>query len=93
VVDCESLPAHPEAVRKGAEERARRHVDEVLAALDGGGGVAVEVRASFGAPWACSPTRRKAAALLVVGHRGRGAFRSMAFGSVGTGASSTPPPR
>jgi nucleotide-binding universal stress UspA family protein len=85
VVDVESLPVHPETVRKSAEVRARRHVDEVLAALDGGGEVPVEVTARFGTAVGVLIDAADGADLLVVGHRGRGAFRSTAFGSVGTG--------
>ncbi len=85
VVDVESLLVHPETVRKSAEVRARRHVDEVLAALDGGGEVPVEVTARFGTAVGVLIDAADGADLLVVGHRGRGAFRSTAFGPVGTG--------
>ncbi|GAA4783457.1 universal stress protein [Actinomycetospora chlora] len=81
-VDVESLPTDPEAVRHGAEVRARRHVEELLATA---GDVPVTVVGRLGRPTRVLVDEARDAALLVVGHRGRGAFRSAALGSVGLG--------
>jgi nucleotide-binding universal stress UspA family protein len=85
LVDFEAYRTDPEKVRASAEERARQHVDEVLAAAGGDREVDVEVRARLGGAVGVLTGAGEGAALLVVGHRGRGAFRSTAFGSVGTG--------
>jgi nucleotide-binding universal stress UspA family protein len=71
-------------IREAVEDSARRRVEEVRAGLDDPRrAVPVEVRAVTGpAAWVLTQ-EGDGAALLVVGHRGRGAVRSALLGSVG----------
>ncbi|GAA4880617.1 universal stress protein [Actinomycetospora straminea] len=81
-IDVESLPLDPEAVRESTERRAREHARDVLA---DDRDVPVEVVARLGRPTPVLAAAARGADLLVVGHRGRGAFRSALLGSVGLG--------
>jgi nucleotide-binding universal stress UspA family protein len=66
------------------EKEGRRMVDEVVAGRSGElTGVPVEVRAIPGPPAAVLVEQAAEGDLLVVGHRGRGGFRSTVLGSVG----------
>ncbi|MDD7939527.1 universal stress protein [Actinomycetospora lutea] len=71
-------------IREAVEESARRRVEEFRAGLDEAErAVPVEVTAVTGpAPWVLTRAG-EGAALLVVGHRGRGKVRSALLGSVG----------
>ncbi|MFC5139878.1 universal stress protein [Actinomycetospora rhizophila] len=71
-------------IREAVEESARRRVEEFRAGLDDAErAVPVEVRAVTGpAAWVLTQ-EGDGAALLVVGHRGRGRVRSALLGSVG----------
>ena len=64
------------------DRRARAQVDRVMA-TEPDHGVDVQVRAHAGRPAEVLLEAARGADLLVVGHRGRGAFRSVALGSVG----------
>ncbi|GAA4759901.1 universal stress protein [Actinomycetospora chibensis] len=66
------------------DRRARAQVDRVMA-TEPDHGVDVQVRAHAGHPTEVLLEAARDADLLVVGHRGRGAFRSVALGSVGLG--------
>jgi nucleotide-binding universal stress UspA family protein len=68
----------------GVRIMAQRVVDEVVAAHPGlAARVPIAVEAREGAPAQVLVDRAVGADLLVVGHRGRGAFRSAVLGSVG----------
>lgn len=84
-IDVESLPVNPEEVRAATERRARRHTDEVLGATPAAADVPVDVVARLGRPTPVLTDAARGAALLVVGHRGRGPLRSALSGSVGLG--------
>jgi nucleotide-binding universal stress UspA family protein len=66
------------------EKMARGMVDDLVRERDGAvADVTVEVRALDGAPGRVLVDQSRDAAMLVVGHRGRGGFRSTVLGSVG----------
>jgi nucleotide-binding universal stress UspA family protein len=76
-------PSTVQELRGSVEKVARGVVEEVVLAR--GGAVAevpVEVRALGGAPARVLVSEARDADLLVVGHRGRGTFRSTMLGSV-----------
>jgi nucleotide-binding universal stress UspA family protein len=81
-LDVESMPVNPEAVRQTVAREARQHTDEVLAGMEGGAGVPVEVRARLGRPTWLLVHAARDADLLVVGHRGRGPLAAALLGSV-----------
>jgi nucleotide-binding universal stress UspA family protein len=77
----------PEKTREAACEAAQARIDAIRAEI--GPTVAevpVETVAVLGSPVAVLVDAAKDAELLVVGHRGRGAWRTAMLGSVGLGA-------
>ena len=77
-------PSVIEEISADVEKVARDMVDEVVRARGGAvADVPVEVRAFGGSPAHVLVSESRDADLLVVGHRGRGAFRSTMLGSVG----------
>lgn len=81
------LPPLPQDLCRIEVERARSFVDETLAALRQGTAALapVEVAGAIGSPTAALTEAARDAALLVVGHRARGAVRSTLLGSTGLG--------
>ena len=74
-------------VLEAVREETRLAVDAIRGGLDDARrAVPVEVVVGLGAPSAVLPERARGAALLVVGHRGRGGLRSALLGSVGLAA-------
>ena len=84
-IDVESLPVNPEEAREATERRAREQTDEVLSGIDEASEVPLEVRAELARPVPLLVEAARDAALLVVGHRGRGPIRTALLGSVGLG--------
>lgn len=76
-------PAAPEDLLADAQAEAQRLVDEMIAARAGDPPVPVEVKAKAGRPAQVLLDAARAADLLVLGHRGRGALASAVLGSVG----------
>jgi len=74
-------PAPPEDLMANARSQAQRMVDEVAA--DRTPLVSVDVEAVAGGPAPVLLDAAEGADLLVLGHRGRGAFSSVVLGSVG----------
>jgi nucleotide-binding universal stress UspA family protein len=74
-------PAPPEDLVANARSQAQRMVDEVAA--DRTPLVSVDVEAVAGGPAPVLLDAAEGADLLVLGHRGRGAFSSAVLGSVG----------
>jgi len=73
----------PEPVLKQTEGRERAILDEAIAkAYSGKPGPEAEVRLGYGHPAQVLIDASKEADLLVVGHRGHGAFTGMLLGSV-----------
>ncbi len=73
----------PAPVRQEAEERLRGQLSEAIAKVYHGPSVAApETRLSYGHPAQVLIDESAKADLLVVGHRGRGAFTGMLLGSV-----------
>ena len=73
----------PEPVRHQAESRERAILDEAIAKAQGGQpGPEVEARLEYGHPAQVLIDASREADLLVVGHRGHGAFTGMMLGSV-----------
>jgi nucleotide-binding universal stress UspA family protein len=73
-------------IRAAVEEAARVRVEEVRGELDEAGrAVPVHVVAITGSATAVLAQEGRRAAMLVVGHRGRGGVRSALLGSVGLG--------
>lgn len=80
----ELVPPPPSDIVKEARKETQRFVDEVLAGrgdADRGLPISIEVRA--GRPGDVLADAAEGAALLVVGHRGRGSLSSVLLGSVG----------
>jgi nucleotide-binding universal stress UspA family protein len=75
-------PSLIEELSGSAERLARDMVEEVVGARGGAVAVPVEVRAVGGSPARVLVSEARDADLLVVGHRGRGTFRSTLLGSV-----------
>lgn len=75
----------PEEVRTARAEVAHRRVTELRRLVPGAVGVEVEVLAVTGSPVDELVEAARGADLLVVGHRGRGTWRSALLGSVGLG--------
>src|SRR5689334_11891927 len=76
-------PSLVDELRADIEKVAQDEVDEVLRERGGAAGVPVDVHGVGGAPGRVLVDQARDADLLVVGHRGRGAFRSTVLGSVG----------
>jgi nucleotide-binding universal stress UspA family protein len=77
-------PSLSEELKADVEKTAQKMVDQVV--RERGGSVAdvpVQVRAVLGAPGGVLVDQSRDADMLVVGHRGRGGFRSAVLGSVG----------
>jgi nucleotide-binding universal stress UspA family protein len=73
----------PEPVRSQAETRERAILDEAIAkAYSGQAGPGAEARLGYGHPAQVLIDASREADLLVVGHRGHGAFTGMLLGSV-----------
>jgi nucleotide-binding universal stress UspA family protein len=73
----------PEPVRSQTEARERATLDEAIGkAYSGQLGQAAEARFSYGHPAQVLIDASREADLLVVGHRGHGAFTGMLLGSV-----------
>jgi nucleotide-binding universal stress UspA family protein len=79
-----TAPPSVEEITRNLENRARQLVDEVVSTRDGDlAKVAVDVVAVPGTPAKMVVEQARGADLLVLGHRGRGAFTSAMLGSVG----------
>ena len=77
-------PSVVEELAHSVEKGGREMVDDALRERGGGGpDVPVEVLALGGSPGHVLVEQSRDADLLVVGHRGRGGFRSALLGSVG----------
>lgn len=74
----------PNPIREEAEERLRGQLTEAIAKVypDGQPAAGLETRLSYGHPAQVLVDESAEADLLVVGHRGRGAFAGMLLGSV-----------
>jgi nucleotide-binding universal stress UspA family protein len=71
-------------IRKAVEQSARDRIEEIRSELDEARrAVPVEVLAVTGSSTAVLVREARGAAMLVVGHRGRGGLRSALLGSVG----------
>ena len=80
----ELVPPPPSDIVTGARKEAQRFVDEVVAGRgDAVRGVPIDVEVRAGRPGEVLIDAAEGAALLVVGHRGRGSVSSMLLGSVG----------
>ena len=78
------MAAAPEELLADARPAVRRMVDEVVAAHpDTASPVPVEIEVTAGRPAQVVLDSAKGADLLVIGHRGRGAFGNALLGSVG----------
>jgi nucleotide-binding universal stress UspA family protein len=79
-----TAPLPLDDILDGVRTMAQREVDALVAAHpDVAGRVPITVEARHGAPADVLMDQAAGADLLVVGHRGRGAFRSAVLGSVG----------
>ena len=77
-------PSLMDEITADLEKSAQAMVDEVVRRRGGAvGEVPVSVRALAGAPGRVLVDQSRVADMLVVGHRGRGGFRSAVLGSVG----------
>ena len=77
-------PSLLDELKADMEKMARGMVDDLVRERDGAvADVTVEVRALDGAPGRVLVDQSRDADMLVVGHRGRGGFRSTVLGSVG----------
>jgi len=77
-------PSLAEELSTGLEKVGRDMVDDVVRARGGASaGIPIEVHAISGSPGHVLVEQSRDADLLVVGHRGRGGFRSAVLGSVG----------
>ena len=77
-------PSLLDELKADLEKMARGMVDDLVRERDGAvADVTVEVRALDGAPGRVLVDQSSDADMLVVGHRGRGGFRSTVLGSVG----------
>jgi nucleotide-binding universal stress UspA family protein len=72
-------------VQAQVRDHARQMVDRVVADAVRSAAVPVEVESVAGDPAAVLVEQSRDAALLVIGHRGRGRFASAVLGSVGLG--------
>ena len=80
----ELVPPPPSDIVTEARKEAQRFVDEVVAARgDVAPGVSISVEARAGRPGEILVDAAEGAAMLVVGHRGRGSVSSVLLGSVG----------
>ena len=79
----EFSPSENSDARLATQDRTRRRVEEITGSLDVAlRAVPVEVVAITGSAAAVLVQEAEGAALLVIGHRGRGAIRSALLGSV-----------
>ncbi|MBL8925266.1 MAG: universal stress protein [Pseudonocardia sp.] len=77
-------PSLAEELSTGLEKVGRDMVDDVVRARGGASAdIPIEVHAIGGSPGHVLVEQSRDADLLVVGHRGRGGFRSAVLGSVG----------
>jgi len=80
----ELVPPPPSDLVGEAQKETQRLMDEVVAARgDAGRGLPISVEARAGRPGEVLVDAAEGAALLVVGHRGRGSVSSVLLGSVG----------
>ncbi len=77
-----ALPS-PEEIKADMQVLVKAMVDEAVAANPQTAGVPVAIDAIIGAPSPALVEAAEGADLLVLGHRGRGAVRSVLLGSVG----------
>ena len=75
----------PATVRAAIADAVRRRVEDVRRLVPGAAALEVEVLAPVGSPVHVLVEAARHADLLVIGHRGRGAWHSALLGSVGLG--------